>query len=387
MRDLSFSDAGVVRGTYLELVRSVLSTLIPTSIMGLLFVLVAVLAIGRHQDALLFLFAIAGTFASIARIAILLKYSRSFDEVLTIEHAARFERVFGTSYIAFAILLGLFAGRAMQVCEVDTQMVIASLVVGYAAGVAAGVSLRPRISLVALTCSVLPVAFASASKADAAHTTLAIVLVALLAGGMSSMLKRYKWTSEAIAMRHLLDSLARRDPLTGLPNRLELSEAFQTFQNSAENRIVALHFLDLDGFKPVNDTYGHPVGDRLLQLVAERLAMLCSDADVAVRLGGDEFALLQTRITYPDEVELVRRRIAKVLAEPYTIGEQEIIVGVSVGSATSRTGMASLQALLSEADTASYKVKAASRSHLSPEARGAVWLNSNVPRTNLSYQI
>ena len=106
------------------------------------------------------------------------------------------------------------------------------------------------------------------------------------------------------------------------------------------------------------------------------MAKLCSDADVAVRLGGDEFALLQTGITYPDEVELVRRRIAKVLIEPYQVDDREIIVGVSVGSATSNNGSANLEALLSEADAASYDVKAASRSHSSHEVRGAVKLHT-----------
>jgi len=146
--------------------------------------------------------------------------------------------------------------------------------------------------------------------------------------------------------------------------------------------MVALHCLDLDGFKPINDMYGHPVGDRLLQLVAERLAKLCADADLAVRLGGDEFALLQTAITHPNEVELVRRRIHKTLSEPYHIDHREILVGVSVGSATCTIGLSDLQALLSEADAASYKVKATSQSHRSRGVRdGARLVHASVLST------
>jgi diguanylate cyclase len=362
MRDLSSTDTRVMQGTYLELVQSVLATLLPTTIMGILFVIVSALSLVRHPDALTGVLAVTGILASLLRIAIIATYRRAISRAaLTVDGAARFERLFGRTYVAFAIVLGSFAARCVLSSDSDLHMVVAALVVGYAAGVAAGVSLRPRISIVAINCSVLPLAFACIADGGAAHLTLALVLVALLIGGMTSMLGRYRWTADTIAMRHLLGSLARHDPLTGLSNRLELAEAYGRFQSSDNHPILALHCLDLDRFKAVNDRFGHSTGDRLLQMVALRLSSLASKADMAVRLGGDEFALLQTGINHPGEVDLVRRRITKALSEPYSIDERTICVGVSVGSALTSDRDVPLQSLMEEADAASYLEKSAGR--------------------------
>ena len=366
MPQLPSPDRRMIQGTYVELVQSVLATLVPTTIMSLLFVIVSVFCLVRTPDLPLALLAVAGTVASAVRVrVILLCRPSAADMPAQVERARQFERRFGKSYVAFAILLGLFATRAMLISGAELHMVVATLVVGYAAGVAAGVSLRPRISLLAINCSVLPLAGACVVVGDIAHLILALMLAALLVGGTASMLRRYRWTSEIITMRHLLASVARKDPLTGLSNRLDLAEAFRWLRGS-DSGTLALHCLDLDRFKPVNDQLGHLVGDRLLQNVAARLERLAGDSHVAARLGGDEFALLQTGIAHPEEVELVRRRIGKALSEPYAIDGHTISIGVSVGSATTADRSTDLKTLMAEADAASYREKSAG--HVSLEA-------------------
>ncbi|WP_114226796.1 MULTISPECIES: GGDEF domain-containing protein [Sphingomonas] len=344
--------------TYLELIDSLLANLVPTSIMSFLFVLVASAATNPHSDHYLTGFALAGAVASVARILVLaLQRIRLKSRPWTLESAAKFEKLFGSTYIAFAALLGLFAARAMLICDLAMQVLLAALVVGYAAGVAAGVSLRPRISLLALLVAVIPFASASAMIADPSHLTLSLILVALLIGGIGSIRARYRWTTDNIGMRDLLSSLARHDPLTGLANRLGLAEAYSRVETASDSRTFAMHYLDLDRFKPVNDQYGHLVGDRLLQLVARRLSDIAGGSGIACRLGGDEFALLQTAITHPGEVELVRRRITRTLERPYEIDGVSIVIGVSIGSVLGDGGSCRLEELLERADAGSYAVK------------------------------
>jgi len=118
-----------------------------------------------------------------------------------------------------------------------------------------------------------------------------------------------------------------------------------------------LHCLDLDRFKPVNDTYGHAVGDALLVAVGRRLERLLRAGDSAFRLGGDEFAVLQTGIAHPDESELAARRIVRALSEPYEIDGNPIVIGVSIGSARGVDCGPDLMLMLSVADKALYDIK------------------------------
>ncbi|HEY8592382.1 MAG TPA: GGDEF domain-containing protein [Sphingomicrobium sp.] len=152
-------------------------------------------------------------------------------------------------------------------------------------------------------------------------------------------------------------SLARTDPLTGLPNRLALEDAFLRAVRECGGKRVVLHCFDLDRFKPVNDVHGHVVGDALLKLVAQRLKRLLRGGDLPVRLGGDEFAVLQTNVDHDDQADLMARRIARSLAEPYEIEGRIIHTGASVGSGSGREHGPDLTRLLSVADAALYEVK------------------------------
>ena len=128
--------------------------------------------------------------------------------------------------------------------------------------------------------------------------------------------------------------LARHDGLTNLANRALFREALdQVFCNAGEDRRVALHLLDLDRFKFVNDSYGHPVGDKLLIAVAERLRLNIRQSDLIARLGGDEFAVLQDNLTSYDyeEPRTLAERLCRVLSEPYEIDGICIEIGASIG--------------------------------------------------------
>jgi len=156
--------------------------------------------------------------------------------------------------------------------------------------------------------------------------------------------------------------LARRDPLTDLPNRLVIGERLdQVFAAPAAERDYALHVIDLDRFKFVNDTYGHAVGDELLSVVAGRLRDLVGNDDLVVRLGGDEFAVLQKVAHFTLDAAALAQRVSQELSAPYEISAIKANVGASVGIASAASDASASSELLKAADMALYAAKAKGR--------------------------
>ena len=157
--------------------------------------------------------------------------------------------------------------------------------------------------------------------------------------------------------------MARHDALTGLSNRILLNERMEDALSRGET--VAVHLLDLDQFKAVNDTLGHPIGDKLLQLVAERLRTLTRDTDSIARMGGDEFAIIQAKIAGRAEAASLARRAIEAIREPYDIDGCQVMIGTSIGIAIAPSDGLSPAELLKNADLALYTAKTGGRSMLS----------------------
>jgi diguanylate cyclase (GGDEF)-like protein len=157
--------------------------------------------------------------------------------------------------------------------------------------------------------------------------------------------------------------LALHDSLTGLGNRLlfkeQLEEALKDV--SATPHPLSVLFVDLDGFKAVNDTLGHSIGDMLLKLIASRLRDTTTKADRIARLGGDEFAILQTSVAQPDSAIALAESIIEVVGQPCTIDGHDISIGASVGIAIGRPGATDAESLLKSADLAMYSAKSDGR--------------------------
>src|SRR4029453_18580921 len=126
--------------------------------------------------------------------------------------------------------------------------------------------------------------------------------------------------------------MALHDALTGLPNRVLLNERLENALTRAKRGdIVATHILDLDHFKHVNDTLGHPAGDKLLGTVADRLRGLVRETDTIARMGGDEFAVVQVGISQPADATSLAHRIIGAVSEPYDIDGHQVVIGASIG--------------------------------------------------------
>jgi diguanylate cyclase len=154
---------------------------------------------------------------------------------------------------------------------------------------------------------------------------------------------------------------ARSDPLTGLANREVLVERINRAKGRAdrEQRPFALLFLDLDGFKSVNDTAGHAAGDRVLQAVARRLTAVLRRADTVARLGGDEFVLLAEALHASGDAAVIARKTLSSLTRPVVIGQRTFLVGGSIGISVYPDDAHDAGRLISLADAAMYRAKQA----------------------------
>src|SRR5580704_16072766 len=157
--------------------------------------------------------------------------------------------------------------------------------------------------------------------------------------------------------------MAHHDALTGLANRTQLIEKLNEALASAgsEHDGVAVHFIDLDRFKRVNDTLGHDGGDSLLKVVAERLRAIVRADDIVARLGGDEFVIVQIDVENNTQAEGLARRLIEITTAPIELKEQTIIATVSVGIALAPADGLNPERLLKSADLALYRAKAEGR--------------------------
>lgn len=171
-----------------------------------------------------------------------------------------------------------------------------------------------------------------------------------------------------------LEFAAMHDHLTGLPNRALFLEHLKTALAHAarDGSSLAVHYLDLDGFKRVNDTLGHPAGDALLKDVAERLAAVVRGADTVARFGGDEFAVLQRDLIDRRSASLLAERLIDALANPFELAEGAVDLSISDGIAFS-SGNDDPEQVIKDADRALYRAKKQGGSRIrfhdsSPEA-------------------
>jgi diguanylate cyclase (GGDEF)-like protein len=168
--------------------------------------------------------------------------------------------------------------------------------------------------------------------------------------------------TETIRAEARIEHMARHDALTGLANRVLFREEMEKgLVRVARGETLAVLCLDLDHFKSVNDTLGHPVGDGLLKAVTERLLACVRDTDTVARLGGDEFAILQAGVDKPESAAILAQRLIDDVCEPYDIDGHEVVVGASVGIAIAPSDGDHPDQLLKNADMALYRAKSDGR--------------------------
>jgi diguanylate cyclase (GGDEF)-like protein len=166
-------------------------------------------------------------------------------------------------------------------------------------------------------------------------------------------------TVQRTRQQQRLDELAFFDSLTRLPNRVLLNDRLKCLVAEGERykRAFAVHYLDLDGFKEVNDTYGHAAGDAVLVEVARRLQAVVRESDTVARLGGDEFVVVQSQVGDPKDVDRLAARLRIAFDEPVAFGKESVTIGTSIGTSRFPRDGRDVQALLVRADQQLYRAK------------------------------
>jgi len=349
-----------------ELVDIIFTSLPPVALIGVVLAAVGILVAVKNNDAVVWVLIALCVAVTAGRIMLILAYRRTAC-IEGVQDPALWERRYAIGAYAFALVLGAFNLRAIATGDPMVAMLVTSAMFGYGAGIVARLGVRPTTCVISLALAVVPTAIGylsyAAKPGDYYVTTMyggqALLLIAFAGAGMEAMAHIYRTTLQQLLTRQDLAMLAGQDGLTGLPNRTLLRARLNEgiVQTRRGDTVLAFHCLDLDHFKSVNDNLGHPAGDALLKLVADRLSNILRIGDTVARVGGDEFVVLQVGIHRDDEARLFGHRIVRALSAPFVIGGHEVRIGVTVGIALApRDGM-TFDHLAACADAALYQAK------------------------------
>lgn len=339
-----------------ELLNMLLSPVVPVSAMGLATLSIgSVVGLSLSDSGLLGLTAISSAVTAL-QIGLMVLHRRR-PHLLSIE---RWRRSYASIACVHALLLGMIGARIMLAPIPDFRMLMLAATFSYAAGVVVRGSVLRWMCMSCLALAVMPVAIALAfgSRIDLG---VAVLLIAIMLTSFETVQTAYATTVELLVTRARSIRLAGIDFLTGVLNRFAFEEHLDAALSSSDGAMTALHFIDLDRFKQVNDRHGHPVGDQLLMEVAARLSRLVRSGDRIARIGGDEFVIVQRDIASREAAHAMGVRVVQALGERYEIDGNVIDTGASVGIAVAPDDAVSRRGLVAKADAALYRAKRASR--------------------------
>ncbi|WP_428375160.1 diguanylate cyclase domain-containing protein [Lichenicoccus sp.] len=263
--------------------------------------------------------------------------------------------------LMWCALQGTMAFAAMQTGSLALQLLAATTVMGLVGPICARNYAAPRYALALIGLCDFPFVVGAALSGN--RWLLILVLqTPLFLFGVASIIRRFQDMAVAtLQAEQDSQDRARHDSLTNLLNRSGLMEALDG-QYAAKSRQFILFYLDLDGFKPINDNFGHQAGDRILRAVADRMRSSIRPGDIVSRLGGDEFVIVAPDMSPSAGSEYASRVIRCVADEPYLLeGVGQLRIGISVGFACAPEDGSAGDDLHRKADAALYDAKAAGR--------------------------
>lgn len=351
---------------YVDLVRVLMGGRLPIAVMACTVALVAFFNLEAGSAAWILSLGTVVLVLLGLRYRLVLNAIRRWASSPPTEREARdWEGQYARVMLGYAVLLGAMNALIVLDGDLASHLLVVAEIFGFSAGQVARGSARPRLCCAVVLSAGLPTALGFAGRAAfeadpriaGAYAAVSLLIIVYVFSSLETMAFNYRTLLSQLEAKRHLAGLARLDPLTELPNRLSFREKLQlSFASADTQNQLALHFVDLDGFKSVNDTHGHPAGDKLLQEVATRLRSMLRAGDEAYRIGGDEFAIVQMDVTNRSEVDFLGRRIIKLLSKPYQIDGHKVVIGASDGTALG-TEAGDLELLIERADQALYAAK------------------------------
>ncbi len=343
---------------YKALVSALSDNVLPTAAIGAVFSGIGLYTYSETGAAIALGITIFGGLASALKLLLILIHRRAIDvRSLSLTTIKRFEVGHAAATWCMAAPIGALSALLFSLPALHLHVVGTALLFGYCAGVATRISVRPLIAMGAMTLAAWPAIGSALVFIQDERLLIGAVFALFLLSAVETIWHIHGNASRLITMRLRMANLARLDPLTSLCNRLGLREAFDALPRHRDD-LIAVHAFDLDGFKAVNDQFGHATGDRILKALSERLHQLVDQTDAVARVGGDEFVVLQSGLDSQSDPGILAGNIHHQLTEPYEVGtDQPIRVGLSLGFSIAPVSTASLDDLLCEADVTCYEVK------------------------------
>ncbi|UFZ06772.1 GGDEF domain-containing protein [Bradyrhizobium ontarionense] len=271
-------------------------------------------------------------------------------------------------HVLLAVAWSASVGFGVGVSLASGDWVAASLACISSAAMVGGICFRnfsaPRLAGAMILCSVGPVIPGVAISHEPLLFVMYVQMPVYFLAMTGAAFRLNKMLVTVMHSKRESDELARLDPLTGLLNRAGLIDALQTRLEDKDRgqRNFAVLYLDLDGFKPVNDTFGHAAGDELLKMVGATLRDVVAPTDIIARIGGDEFVVLASGPATDHALALAERVISAITAPVALPGGASVHIGVSAGIAVAPDHGSEPEALLFAADAALYEAKSSGKS-------------------------
>jgi len=285
----------------------------------------------------------------------------------------RLERWYEVGAFSYAFLVGIIAAATIAL-ELDPglQLIMVSYAIAYGAAIAARNAGSPVIAIGQLFLALLPLIIVCALSGDVVHGIMAVTTLLLLPAMVSITFNVFEVLRESIAaadtsqkMADKMRDLARTDVVTGLSNRAGLNhEMVEKLMTMGKDQMLALFWLDLDKFKEVNDTLGHPIGDRVLSEVARRLRQVAPDEATVARFGGDEF-IIASEVESREACEELAARLQETISIPVRIDGELLEIGASMGVALLPEDGLDLDTVMQSADLSLYHAKVNGRNQIS----------------------
>ncbi|WP_313753864.1 GGDEF domain-containing protein [Bradyrhizobium sp. WYCCWR 12699] len=270
--------------------------------------------------------------------------------------------------IVYSALLAALVARAFSVGDPVAIALAVTAAAGYLSGVTIRAAAVPALAIPHASSLFGPLIVTAAVTRGSDYWAAAILLTFYWIGTVQLIRTMHDRIRSQLLAEEEMARAASTDPLTGLANRAAFDGALTQRLGTGAAAIVAM--IDLDRFKPVNDTYGHDAGDELLRAVASRIVAELDHRHLVARLGGDEFAILFDEVLDVANATRAAERFVQALERPFPIAANSITVGASVGLATAVDGD-NVRSLKRRADERLYDVKRSGRGHVSSEIAAA----------------
>ncbi len=358
---------------YRELVDGLADNIVPMAILCGMILSGGIHILSIMPSRLVLVATICGVLSCLLKIGVILDHHhrRASYRSASLDRVRRHECVHAVTTLTVCLSISLYSVAIYRLPLVVLHLLPVAITFGYSAGLIARVSIRPNIASGAIICLGVPNALAIGARGGQYLFVAAIVAI-FVAAGLQSVGYVYATARRAVTLRLQMETLARHDPLTGLLNRLGLREAFETLTSGEAGRI-AVHAFDLDGFKGINDGFGHAAGDKLLTILAARIQAVVPEGTIVARVGGDEFIVVQRGGA--EAAQGLAERLHMQLTQPCDLvgacdpvhGDSSgpvgkastVAVGISLGYMVGVVPHADLEDMIQQADARSYAAKRA----------------------------